>query len=190
MATRTTAFAALAFAGCATTSEPTPPYDEIARTLGDQLVGERIALANVTRIAHGGNPDAAIASYDVRCFDAVGKRITCGPWTVTATATAVWGGPDYFRDAMWTLRGIDDELGLVTGDFWAVDGQRMTYKTGTQLYDLGELQLKAGAQFATIDDELAATIRFERYPLVTITLDDRDYWLAPDGTVTAATQLE
>lgn len=179
--------AALAFAGC-TTSEPTPPYDEIARTLGQQVAGEATALENVTIIAHGGRPDIHFASYDVRCYDGIGKRIECGERTVTATATAVWGGHDYFRDVVWTLRGIDDELGLVTGESWAVDGQQMTYKTGTVLYDLAELRVVAGAQDATVDGDMDAMIQFTAH--TTITIDDRQYWVAPDGTVTLATQLE
>lgn len=179
--------AALAFAGC-TTSEPTPPYDEIARTLGHQVAGEVTALDNVMLIAHGGNPDVAFASYDVRCYDGLGKRIDCGDKTVTANVTAVWGGHDYFRDAVWTLRGIDDELGLVTGESWAVDGQQMTYKTETWIYDLGKLRVVAGAQYATVDGEVDAVIQFLAH--TTITIDDREYWVAPDGTVTLATQLE
>jgi hypothetical protein len=187
MATRITALAALAFAGCTDTSEPTPPYDDIAATLGDQVAAERTALAQVTRIAHGDTPDGR---YDVRCFSGTGKRIACGPFTVTATATAVWGDPDHFVDATWTLRGIDDELGLITSESWSVYGQRMTYKTGTLLYVVDETRIAAGSEDATIDADVAATVRYDQPPLVTLTVGERDYWLDEAGNVTLATQLE
>ncbi|HSD91319.1 MAG TPA: hypothetical protein VLB44_27535 [Kofleriaceae bacterium] len=121
-----------------------------------------------------------------------------------------------FHEALWRLRGLDGAEAWVTGTSWSSYATTFgptthdatvywvtTDKEITLIWDPWAMQVRAGSQTAEIavdrqqagaDDRASAmtgAIVFDRADRVTLTLDDRIYWIdRSTGETTIATELE
>jgi hypothetical protein len=185
-----------AAAGCANVATDDVPYDDVARSIGPHLVTDR--LGDATAIARGGvapgQRDGVILSYAAHCTTSTGKAVPCGEWTVNAEVTAFWGNADLAGLAHWSLRGLDEELGLVVADTWGMTGDVSIDVSGTVAWDSMQHVARAGSQSGTVlagDAELAALIVYDGRGHARMTLDDRGYEVdLATGEVTLPTVLE
>src|SRR5512138_1456378 len=96
--------AVLAAGGCANDATTTVAYDEVAQSLGPQLVTDR--LGDATVVAYGGvapvERSGVFLRYDARCTNSLGMSIACGPGTVNAEVTAFWGNSQLAGMAHWS----------------------------------------------------------------------------------------
>ncbi|HEY5923054.1 MAG TPA: hypothetical protein VIV11_15345 [Kofleriaceae bacterium] len=176
-----TCSAVLLLSACATSADPAPPYDEVARILGAEVAtangGSVAAIADIANLAHGGLPDGFFRgawghirgshdgieyTYVVWCRDTRGKPATCGEWTDSAHAIAGWGGTmqtargalTVWHQGVWDLDGLHGGLGLARAQGWSVyglDGSLYVKSEAQLVVDFGAAKVVGGAFQITND---------------------------------------
>ena len=130
-------------------------------------------------------------TYTIRCFASTGARVTCGDRAANADVTAVWGQGQWFHLVQWHIRGVANDLALVTTTGWGSDEMTtpdtkywMTTTAGTFAVLPASGDVRAGAKDTTIEidqgDSLVtvqATASFEDPKVVYLHLDDHLYYL-------------
>lgn len=193
--------AVLAAGGCANDAKPAVDYDAVARAYGAQLAtsdggGELAALADAMKLARGETVPAARGDapyrYSIRCFASTGASVTCGDRATSADVTATWGNGQWFHLTQWHIRGVANDLSLVTTTSWGSDdvttpGTRywMTTTSGTLAVLPTTGEARAGSRDTTIEidqgDVSTTTVEvmatFNDSRVVQLYLDDQVYWL-------------
>ncbi|HSD91320.1 MAG TPA: hypothetical protein VLB44_27540 [Kofleriaceae bacterium] len=164
--------------------------------------------------------DGITYQYQVRCFDDLSRLPSrCGGFVDRAEVSVLWGGavnmPRFdaatTARATWQIRGLRGDHAWVTGTSMSWFDARFasgtsdersilvqTFKDTAFAWNASSMAVLGGSQSAdikTVQEDarpaLTGVVTFDRADRVTLTLDDRIYWIDPtSGATTVATDGE